>query len=217
MKHSIARQIAAVFIGLMLLVLAAAWLRAEGGTLLARLPALLNDIKLTLPLALGLYLLFLLRAWEKGVRREALLAALALGAAGILSIAVFFFAVYFPARSACPFITYTTLADALLLSELWEKKAPVAHTLLAAGLILAMLAVLPAAVQDVLATYRQSMERDAYLRWAEVHRPDEVIYVEPITPRTKYSACWPGDASYFDEDISIFYHLYRFHVTEYID
>ena len=177
--------------------------------------AALSDTKLTMLLALCLYLLLLLRAFELGADTRVLLTALVLGLAALASVAVFLFAVYFPARSACPFITYTTLADALLLQELWSLGRPRPLKGLAAALALCALLTLPLAVRDVECTYAQALERDAYLRWAEINRPGEYIVVDPVTPQSKYCAAWPGDEDYFEGEISTYYNITWFRVSEY--
>lgn len=168
---------------------------------------LVSDTRLSLLLALALYLLLLLRAWEQGVAKNTLLAAVILGISAVGSVAVFLFAVYFPARSACPFIFYTTLADALLLSGLWETGR--FRPLRSAAAVTAVLALLllPLAVWDIFQTGAQSAARDALLRDAAADPPAQQLVIEPLTPATKYSPVWPGDEEYFTEDIVMYYGL----------
>ena len=166
--------------------------------------------------AFGLWLLLMLRGLEKGLDGRTLLAALIFGLAAAGSVLVFLFAAYFPARSACPFICYTSLADALLLSALWEKGS--GRTLKAAALVFALLTalLLPMAAKDILFVHRESAARDALLREA-AKTPGAVVTVEPITPATKYPATWPGDEDYFDNDIAMYYGLAGYAVSAYVN
>ena len=141
---------------------------------------------------------------------------LALGLAALASVLVFLFAVYFPARSACPFILYTTLADALLLGALWDRGGKAGLRAAAALFCALALLILPLAAKDVLSVHRQSAARDAALREL-AQTPGSSALVEPITPASKYPAVWPGDEDYFNNDIALYYGLAEYAVTEYVN
>ena len=170
----------------------------------------------TMAIAFGLWLLLMLRGLEKGLDGRTLMAALIFGLAALGSVLVFLFAAYFPARSACPFICYTSLADALLLSALHEKGS--GRTLRAAALAFALLTalLLPAAAKDIAFVHRESAAREALLIDA-ARTPGSSVTVEPITPATKYPATWPGDEDYFDNDIAMYYGLAGYAVTAYVN
>ena len=108
------------------------------------------------------------------------------------------------------------LADVLLLGELTEKRGVRPLHLTAAVLALLLALTLPLAVSDLAHTHSQAAEREARLLSAGDRGELDVIS-EPITPATKYSAYWPGDQSYFDQDIANYYYIHSFAVTEYQD
>ena len=171
---------------------------------------------MSLLVAFCLWLLLMLRGLEKGLDARTMLSALVLGLAALASVLVFLFAVYFPARSACPFILYTTLADALLLGALWDKGGK-GELRAAAALFCALaLLILPLAARDIVSVHRQSAARDAELREL-AKTPGTEALVEPITPATKYPAVWPGDEDYFNNDIALYYGLAEYSVTEYVN
>ena len=166
--------------------------------------------------ALCLWGILMLQGLRQGLDGHCLLAALVFGLAGLASVLIFLVALYFPARSACLFICYTTIADALLLGALWDRgrKTALRGT---AGLFCALtLLILPLAAQDLLSVHRQSAERDACLR-ALAQVPGTEATVEPVITRTKYPATWPGDEDYFDNDIALYYGLSEYRVTEYVN
>lgn len=191
---------------------------AAGLCILGRGAASAADFVSRLPVsllaALSLWLLLMLRGLERGLDARTLLSALVLGLSGLASVLVFLFAVYFPARSACPFIFYTTLSDALLLGALWDNGGR--GELRAAAAVFCVLAilVLPLAAKDILSVHRQSAARDAALREL-AQTPGASALVEPITPASKYPAVWPGDEDYFNNDIALYYGLAEYAVTEY--
>ena len=162
----------------------------------------------------ALWLLLLLRGLERELDARVLGAALLLGLAGLASVLIFLVALYFPARSACPFLCYTTLADGLLLISLWEKGEKRDLRALAALFVLLALLLLPLAVGDIVSVHRQSAARDAYLRSLG---PEDEAVVEPVITRSKYPATWPGDEDYFSYDIKLYYGLGGFHVTDYVN
>ncbi len=166
--------------------------------------------------ALCLWGLLMLRGLQKGLDGRILLSALVFGLAGLASVLIFLVALYFPARSACPFICYTTIADALLLGALWDKGGKTALRSAAAVFCVLTLLLLPLAARDLLSVHRQSAERDAYLR-ALAQIPGTEATVEPVITRTKYPASWPGDEDYFDNDIALYYGLSEYRVTEYVN
>ena len=175
-----------------------------------------SSLSVSLLVAFCLWLLLMLRGLEKGLEARTMLSALVLGLAALASVLVFLFAVYFPARSACPFILYTTLADALLLGALWDKGGK-GELRAAAALFCALaLLILPLAARDIVSVHRQSAARDAALREL-AKTPGTEALVEPITPATKYPAVWPGDEDYFNNDIALYYGLAEFAVTEYVN
>ena len=200
--------------GLLSLLLAAGlflfWRR--GGSL----AVFVSDTAMLLFAALCLWAYLMLLGLQKELDRRTMAAALILGLAGLASVLIFLVALYFPARSACPFICYTTLADALLLAALWDKgsRAPLRSAALTAC-VLALL-LLPMAGGDIVSVHRQSRERDALLREAS-ETPHAQAVVEPIVTRSKYPATWPGDESYFSYDIALYYGLDGFQVTEYVN
>ena len=72
------------------------------------------------------------------------------------------------------------------------------------------------AAHDIVSVHRQSEARSAYLR--ELSRtPDAVAVVEPVVTRSKYPATWPGDEDYFSGDITLYYGLGWFEVTDYVN
>ncbi len=178
--------------------------------------AFVSSLAVSLMTALGLYLLLMLRGLAKGLDARVMLASLVLGLAALASVLVFLFAVYFPARSACPFLCYTTVADGLLLGSLWDRgdKRDLRGMAIAAC-VLALL-VLPMAAKDIVSIHRQSAEREALLREL-AQTPGTSAVVEPITPATKYPATWPGDEDYFNNDIALYYGLAEYAVTEYVN
>ena len=197
--------------GLCLLILAGAlalFARRDGSA-----AALVSDAGFCMLAAFCLWAYLLLRGLEKGLEGRVLLTALLLGLAGLASVLIFLVAVYFPARSACPFLCYTSLADALLLTALWDagERAPLRRA--AALFTLLAVLLLPLAAGDVVSVHRQSKARDAYLR--SLRGSGEVVTVEPVVTRSKYPATWPGDESYFDGDIAWYYDLGGYRVTEY--
>lgn len=175
-----------------------------------------SSLAVSLLTALCLWALLMLRGLEKGLDAETLLSALVLGLAALASVLVFLFAVYFPARSACPFLCYTTVADGLLLGALWERgeKRPL-RAAAAVACILALL-VLPMAAGDIFSVHRQNAARENALR-EMAQTPGTSALVEPITPATKYPASWPGDEDYFNNDIALYYGLAEYAVTEYVN
>ena len=162
----------------------------------------------------ALWLLLMLRGLARGLDARTLLAALLLGLAGLASVLIFLVAVYFPARSACPFLCYTTLADATLLVKLWERGEKRDLRALAALFTLLALLLLPLAVSDIVSVHRQSAARDQYLRSLG---PEDDAVVEPVITRSKYPATWPGDEDYFSGDIAYYYGLHGFAVTDYVN
>ena len=178
----------------------------------ASVAAFVSEPNVCLLAAGALWLLLLLRGLEQGLDARALLAALLLGLAGLASVLIFLVAVYFPARSACPFLCYTTLADATLLVSLWEKGERRDLRALAALFALLAILLLPLAASDIVSVHRQSEARDAYLR---SFGPEDDVLVEPIVTRSKYPATWPGDEDYFNYDTAIYYGLHGYAVTEY--
>ena len=186
-------------------------------SLAAAAGALLSNTGLSLLLAAGRWAVLMLRALERGVPGETLLSALILGLAAFGSVAIFFFAAYFPARSACPAIVYTTLADALLLSALRDLGLPRPQRL--AAWLLCLLAALsfPLALGDILRTDAQLRERYALLREQAIAEPGSLAVVEPVKALTKYTAFWPGDANYFEEEMGWCFGLSAVCVTEYAD
>lgn len=178
--------------------------------------AFVSSLAVSLMTALGIYLLLMLRGLEKGLDARTMLAALVLGLAALASVLVFLFAVYFPARSACPFLCYTTVADGLLLGALWDRgeKRPL-RALAAAACVISLL-VLPMAAKDIAFVHRESAAREARLREL-AQTPGAAAVVEPITPATKYPATWPGDEDYFNNDIALYYGLAEYAVTEYVN
>ena len=178
--------------------------------------ALVSEPAFCLLAAGALWLLLLLRGLEQGLGARTLLAALILGLAGLASVLIFLFARYFPARSACPFLCYTSVADALLLGALHERGGRTQARAAAAVFALLALALLPMAAHDIVSVHRQSEARSAYLR--ELSRtPDAVAVVEPVVTRSKYPATWPGDEDYFSGDITLYYGLGWFEVTDYVN
>ena len=148
--------------------------------------------------------------------KRVLLTAAVLGLSALASVLVFIFALYFPARSACPFTFYTSLADVLLLGAMAEKAGGKGLRIFTGVLALLLCLTLPLAVADQLHTHAQAVEREAILLTAG-DRGELDVLAEPITPATKYNAYWPGDQSYFDRDIAMYYYIERFSVTEYAD
>lgn len=178
--------------------------------------AFVSSLAVSLMTALGIWLLLMLRGLEKGLDARTMLAALVLGLAALASVLVFLFAVYFPARSACPFLCYTTVADGLILGALWDRGEKRALRGLAAAACVLLLLVLPLAAKDIAFVHRESMAREAALReMAKV--PGTEALVEPIKPATKYPATWPGDEDYFKNDIALYYGLAEYSVTEYVN
>lgn len=178
--------------------------------------AFVSSLAVSLMAALGIWLLLMLRGLEKGLDARTMLASLVLGLAALASVLVFLFAVYFPARSACPFLCYTTVADGLILGALWDRGEKQALRALAAVACVLALLVLPMAAKDIFSIHRQSAAREAMLReMAQV--PGTSALVEPITPATKYPATWPGDEDYFNNDIALYYGLAEYAVTEYVN
>ena len=167
-------------------------------------------------LSLLLYLLLLEQAWIRKADKRVLLAAVVLGLSALASVLVFIFALYFPARSACPFTFYTALADGILAGELTKKQGLRPLHVGVAVLSLLLAVTLPLAVSDSLHTHTQAAERETYLLSAG-DRGELDVLVDPITPATKYSAYWPGDQPYFNEDIANYYYIHSFTVTEYAD
>ena len=204
----------AAWAGVFLVYLAPPELRQAG--FLDGVRLFVSDVKENMLLSLVLYAILLDLAWEKKADKRILLAAVVLGLSALASVLVFIFALYFPARSACPFTFYTALADVLLLGELTEKRGVRPLHLTAAVLALLLALTLPLAVSDLAHTHSQAAEREARLLSAGDRGELDVIS-EPITPATKYSAYWPGDQSYFDQDIANYYYIHSFAVTEYQD
>ena len=178
--------------------------------------AFISDTLMLLFAALCLWAYLMLLGLEKGLDTRTMLSALIFALAGLASVLIFLVALYFPARSACPFICCTTLADALLLAALWDRgsRKPLWSTALAACALTLLL--LPMAAEDIVSVHRQSRERDALLREAS-ETPHAQAVVEPIVTRSKYPATWPGDESYFSYDIALYYGLDGFQVTEYVN
>ncbi len=175
--------------------------------------ALASETPLLLLAAGCLWGMLLLRGLEKALDKRILLAALLLGLAGLASVLIFLVAVYFPARSACPFVCYTSLADALLLAALWDRGEKADLKRFAAVFAALALLLMPLAAADIAAVHHQSVQRESYLRSLEGSGAD--VIVEPIVTRSKYPATWPGDESYFDGDIAWYYGLGSYRVTEY--
>ena len=188
-----------------------------GKALLPGIGALLSDTKLSLLLAFWLYGFLLLLGLMRRCDGRTLLAALILGLSAFGSLAVFFFALYFPARSACPAIFYTTLADALLLSALWNEGRRRPLKILSALAALLFVCVLPLAMRDVAHTGELLAQRRELLTELGRQRPGDIVTVEPVTPLSKYAACWPGDENYFIIEMGRYYGLGQVNVTEYVN
>ena len=218
-RRRLACRLAAGLLMLGVLGLAAlfVWSDLRAPSAAAALGALLSDTKLLLLLAFGLWGLLLLLAYDRGVPGETLISALILGLAALGSVAIFFFALYFPARSSCPAIIYTTLADALLLSALYERGCRAPQRVLSALMALLLVLVLPFALRDVLRTDALLTERRLALEAQAVERPGSLAVVKPVTPWSKYPACWPGDEDHFEEDMGWYYGLSAVVVTEYVN
>ena len=197
-----------------------ALLLAAGLLLLGRrsgsLSAFVSSTPALMLSAFCLWALLMLRGLRKGLDGRTMLAALVFGLAALASVLIFLVALYFPARSACPFICYTALADALLLGALWDRGDKAALRRAAAGLCVLALLMLPLAASDLLSVHRQSVERDAALREL-AQTPGTEALVEPVITRTRFSATWPGDEDYFDNDIALYYGLEEYRVTEYVN
>ena len=198
------------------LLLIADDLRGAAGPLFAA-GAVLSDTRLSLLLAFALFALLFLLALSREVRAPVLAAAAILGLAALASVAIFFFALYFPARSACPAVFYTSLADALLLSALWERGRPQPLRRLTALIALLCVLVLPLAAWDVLHTGSLLEQRRRLLEQAGREQPGTVVCVEPVTPVSKYPACWPGDEDYFVGEMGHFYGLAEVDVSSYVN
>ena len=177
--------------------------------------ALLNDVKLSLLAVFGLYALLLLAAVAGDADRDTLLCALVLGLAAFGSLAVFLFAAYFPARSACPAVFYTVLADVLLLDALRERGHGRPQRILTGALALAALLSLALAVPDLISTGRGMWQRHVLLDSSRSAGATEIV-IEPIPVATKYSAHWPGDQIYFDNDICAYYGFDRLQITGHV-
>ena len=177
--------------------------------------AFVSDTPLLLLTAFCLWALLMLRGLEKGLDKRVLLAALLLGLAGLASVLIFLVAVYFPARSACPFVCYTSLADALLLAGLWDQGKQADLKRFAAVFAALALLLTPLAAADIVSVHRQSVQRESYLRSLAGSGAD--VIVEPVVTRSKYPATWPGDESYFTGDIARYYGLGDYRVTEYVN
>ena len=188
----------------------------RGASFLDGVRIFLSDTKENMLLALTLYLILLDLAWARKADKRILLTALVLGLSALASVLVFIFALYFPARSACPFTFYTVLADVLLLGELTEKRG-LRPLHLSAGVLALLLALtLPLATVDMVRTHGQAKAREERLLTAG-DRGEMDVVAEPITPAIKHNAYWPGDQSYFDQDIANYYYIHSFAVTEYRD
>ena len=188
----------------------------HGASFLDGIRIFLSDVKENMLLSLLLYLLLLEQAWIRKADKRVLLAAVVLGLSALASVLVFIFALYFPARSACPFTFYTALADGILAGELTKKQGLRPLHVGVAVLSLLLAVTVPLAVSDSLHTHTQAAERETYLLSAG-DRGELDVLVDPITPATKYSAYWPGDQPYFNEDIANYYYIHSFTVTEYAD
>lgn len=218
-RRRLACRLAAGLLALGVLGLAAFFARGDlrAPSAAAALGALLSDTKLSLLLAFGLWGLLLLLALDRGVPGETLLAALILGLAALGSVAIFFFALYFPARSSCPAIVYTTLADALLLSALYERGCVKPQRVLSALAALLLALILPFALRDILRADALLAERRLALEAQAAAQPGSLALVEPVTPWSKYPACWPGDEPHFEEEMGWYYGLSAVVVTEYVN
>ncbi len=178
--------------------------------------AFVSDTVMLLFASLCLWAYLMLLGLEKGLDRRTMLSALIFALAGLASVLIFLVALYFPARSACPFICYTALADALLLGALWDRgsRKPLLGGALAACALTLLL--LPMAAGDLVSVHRQSEARVSMLLEA-AQTPHAQVVAEPVIARSKYPATWPGDESYFSFDIAMYYGLDSFQVTEYVN
>ena len=181
----------------------------------ANVMTILADTRLLLLLCFSLWAALMLYSLEHSIPARTMLAALILGVSAAASVAVFLFAVYFPARSACPFVFYTSLADALLLSALTEAGKPKPRRILTALFAVLFVFSLPLAINDTLQTDKFLQDRKAYLTALGAAQPKAEAIVEPVKPLTKYPACWPGDEEYFVIETGWYYGLSAVYVTEY--
>lgn len=168
------------------------------------LAALLSSTKLSVVAMFFLsYFLIYLAVIKRADRRTITLAAVLLTGAAA-SILIFTFAAYFPPRSAAYASVYTAIADLLALDAVREKGGKRFFTAAAAaGAVLLALTLAPAA-KDVADSTALGRERQELFEAASAEG-QLYVTVEGITPKTKYSPYWPGDADYFTGDISLYY------------
>ena len=121
-------------IRLLLAVITIGWLAAiivllpeAQGSVIKTACAILSEPAINLVSISAIYGILLIIGIYRRIDTEKLIATVIMTVAGLVSVAVFAFAIYFPARSACYFTVLAVLSCVIILSELMksEEKKPV--------------------------------------------------------------------------------------------
>ena len=135
-----------------------------------------------------IYFVLLVLALFTHVSKKTIIATLVLVSAGLISIAVFAFAVYLPPRSFYVIVTFLVLSCTLLANEIRIKPLiPV----IAATTFAVFVWKFYGGTADIIELHRQSQLRDREISQAV----DSPVYIERYKTKTKYSAIYIEELS----------------------
>lgn len=189
-------------------VLAAIAVRPDGAgmSLYEKLQLFLSDTGESIIIMFGLYCFLLPLAILCRVKTERLLASLAFFLGAAASLAVFVFAIYFPARSACVAAFYSAISSFLLLSEIWAAGQELAVKALLSTVLLLFAGALVLGTCDIVSTSRQTAQREQLLAQARESGQEETL-LDPILAAGKYSVCWPREYANFNVGMADYYQV----------
>ena len=181
------------YIKLLLGILTLAWLAAvivllpEGEESIWKTAcAIISEPSINLVSISMIYGILLIIGIYNRISREKLIASVIMTGAGLVSVAVFAFAIYFPARSACYFTILAVISSIMILSELIDikKKKPV--KLFASALAALFIICFAAGMADSFSIASQHGEKLEQINSAKAAGESSII-LDPYYYNTKYA------------------------------
>ena len=151
-----------------------------------------------------IYILLLVVAVISKVNKKVIVFSLIMIIASVLSICVFVFAIYLPARSFMIAVSFTILADSCLLSKLLERKQLRFLFVVPVTVSIAFCILFPRGTKDVIYLYNLQKERKDIIEETIDHNIYDVILPRFVT-LTDYTACpeeeLSDDSSYWYNEL----------------
>ena len=181
------------FIKLLILLVTAVWFGAflillpEGaGSAWKTACAIISEPSENLITLSAVYGVLLLLAIYNRINIEKLLAAILMPAAGLVSVAVFMFAIYFPARSCCYFTILTSLSCTILISEMWDYSRSKVMRMAASGLTALFVICFAMGITDSISIASQHADKLEKINAAQM-AGEKTIELHPYYYNTKYA------------------------------